>query len=118
MGHFRGSSGATIVEGNALALHRLFGVAMQLQRFIAFLKAQAQAGGPTSWIFVRDAEKLVVKAQNFIIWEEPSVFPEAVAVKVGRMNLPRFQAANGHAPALTRPDRQKMIIMGRSMLKP
>jgi hypothetical protein len=118
MGHFRGSSGATIVEGNALALHRLFGVAMQLQRIIAFLKAQAQAGGPTSCIFVRDAEKLVVKAQNFIIWEEPSVFPEAVPVKVGRMNLPRFQAANGHAPALTRPDRQKMIIMGRSMLKP
>ena len=103
MGHFRGSSGATIVEGNALALHRLFGVAMQLQRFIAFLKAQAQAGGPTSCIFVRDAEKLVVKAQNFIIWEEPSVFPEAVAVKVGRMNLPRFRPQMGTPQLLQDP---------------
>ena len=92
------SSGVTVVEGNALALHRLFGVAMQLQRFIAFLKAQPQAGGPASCVFVRDAEKLVVKAQNFIIWEEPRVFPEAVGSLL-RMK-PRCQAANGHVSAL------------------
>ena len=67
----------TVVEGDALAQNRFFGVTMELQRLVAFLKAQTQAGCPVNGIFIRDSEELVVKAQNFIILKESSMLPEA-----------------------------------------
>lgn len=69
-------SRATVIERNVFALHGLLGVAMKLQGLVAFLQTQTQTRRPERGFFLRHSEEFVVEAQNIIIWEDPSMFPQ------------------------------------------